>query len=517
MVKLTELSSNELDVVNSNSSLSSHLTNVWENGSSYTPRSWLYEKRSPKSVLADWLKILKSELSSLSYGKTVLHFEEGYIPKFSPQGGTPPLIDNMNLYDSQYSQSTEPALFGTAEWEKAVDSARLKVFGSATNKRPLSTNTVLADMRHKHKLITNSGWKAFSKRNKPETIKTAILESQDRAWMAYPALTLLRNQYGKDRIVWMFPFSTNIVENTFVFPLMELARKQGSVFVSPWEGFDRVKQTLTKIWIPGTRAVGGDISAMDSNFKLHHSKQTYRCIKPIFQSLYGEDLLKSIENLHTIEVIVNSKQKITGDHGVASGSGWTQFVETIFQCILLEYLGKTGMVLGDDSCIIYPDAKKSRASEVVHSLSEVSLPANEEKQSDEENSVVFLQRIFIRGVMSREDKNTLAGIYSTVRALTSMIFPERFYLPDEYNSDVFCIRIFMILENCVDSPLFEKFCDFVDKGQKDLIPFAKKSSKELDFLWRKSKSINNLVPSYNQEKLDSSLSNFASIRYVSKL
>ena len=517
MVKLTELSSNELDVVNSNASLSSHLNNVWEIGSSYTPRSWLYEKRAPKTVLTEWLKILKSELSTLSYGKTVLHFEEGYIPKFGPQGGTPPLKDNMNLYDTQYAQSAEPELFGTAKWEEAVRSTRLTVFGSAANKRPLSIDSVLTDMRRKHKLVTNSGWKAFSKRNKPETIKRAILESQDRAWMAYPALTLLRNQFGKDRIVWMFPFSTNIVENTFVFPLMDIARKRGSVYVAPWEGFDRVKQTLTKIWTPGTRAVGGDISAMDANFKIWHSEQTFRCIKPIFQGVFGEDLLISMNNLHTIEVIVNGKQKISGNHGVASGSGWTQFVETIFQCIFLEYIGRTGMVLGDDSCIIYPDAKKSRASEIVHSLSEVGLPANAEKQSDEEDSVVFLQRIFIRGVMSREDKSVLAGIYSTVRALTSMIFPERFYSPDEYNSDIFCIRVFMILENCVDSPLFEKFCNFVAKGQKDLIPFAKKTSKELNFLWEKSKSINNLVPSYNQEKLDSSLSNFASIRYVSKL
>lgn len=498
MVELSELSSNELDVVKSNSSLSSHLNNVWEIGSSNTPRSWLYEKKAPKTVLAEWLKILKSELSTISYGKTVLHFEEGYIPKFGPQGGTPPLKDNMNLYDSQYLPDAEPELFGTDKWENAVVSARLKVFGDAANKRPLSTESVLADMRHKHKLITNSGWKAFSRRNKPETIKRAVLESQDQAWMTYPALTLLRNQYGKNRIIWMFPFSTNIVENTFVFPLMEIARKRGSVFVAPWEGFDRVKLTLTRIWTPGTRAVGGDISAMDANFKFSHSYQTYKCIKPIFQSIHGESLLGSIANLHDIEVIVNGKQKITGDHGVASGSGWTQFVETIFQCIFLEYLGCPGMVLGDDSCIIYPEVKKPRASEVVHSLSEVSLPANEEKQSDEENSVVFLQRIFIRDVMSREDEKILAGIYSTVRALTSMIFPERFYSPDEYNSDVFCIRVYMILENCVDSPLFEKFCEFVVKGQKDLIPFAKKYPKELDSMWVKSKSINNLVPSYNQ-------------------
>lgn len=105
MVKLSKLSSNESHVISSNASLSSHLNNVWEIGSSSTPRSWLYEKKAPKTVLAEWLKILKSELSTISYGKTVLHFEEGYIPKFGPQGGTPPLRDNMDLYDTRDRKS----------------------------------------------------------------------------------------------------------------------------------------------------------------------------------------------------------------------------------------------------------------------------------------------------------------------------------------------------------------------------------------------------------------------------
>jgi len=517
MVKLEKLSSTEKRVVDSNQSMSSHLYNVWNIGTSYTPRSWWYEKRKPQTVLDEWLTILKSEIKSNPNSKTILDFEEGYIPKFGPQGGRPPLKDKMALFDTQYSQSTEPELFKTDLWNQSVDATRIKIFGNAKNRRPLSTDSVIAEMRNKGKLSTNAGWPSFSKRNKEETIKQAKLDSQDRNWFSFPALILLRNQFGKDRFIWMFPFSTNIEENRYIFPLMELARKQANVNVTPWEGILKVKQNLTQIWVPGSRAVGGDISAMDGNFKEYHSDQVFKCTSPIYQPVYREDYKALFDNLHNIEVLVSPDSKVVGPHGVASGSGGTQFVETIFQCIFLEYIRRIGLVLGDDSCIIYPDEDKSRAHEIVDAFQSFGLPANIDKQSDAKDYVVFLQRLFIRGVMSREDKNVLAGIYSTIRALTSMMFPERFYSPNEYNSDVFCIRIFMILENCVDSPVFEKFCEFVAKGQKDLIPFAKKTSSELDKLWENSKSINDLVPSYNQEKLDSKLSSFASIRYVSQL
>jgi len=517
MVKLEKLSSTQKRVVDSNKSMSSHLYNVWNIGSSYTPRSWLYEKRIPQTVLDEWIIILESEIKPHPYSKTILHFEKGYISKFGPQGGRPPLKDEMVLFDTQYSQSTEPELFETDLWKQSVDATRIKIFGNTKNRRPKSTNSVIAEMRNKGKLATNAGWPSFSKRNKEQTIKQAILDGQDRNWLSFPALILLRNQFGKNRIIWMFPFATNVEENRYIFPLMDLARKHANVNVTPWEGILNVKQILTKIWIPGSRAVGGDISAMDGNFKRYHSDQVFKCTSPIFQSIYRDDFKTLFDNLHNIEVLVSPDDKVVGPHGVASGSGFTQFDETIFQCIFLEYLGRIGLVLGDDSCIIYPDEDNSRAREIVNAFQSVGLPANIDKQSDAKDHVVFLQRLFIRYVMSREDKNVLAGIYSTIRALTSMMFPERFYSPDEFNSDIFCIRIFMILENCVDSPVFEKFCEFVAKGQKDLIPFAKKTSSELDKLWKDSKSINDLVPSYNQEKLDSKLSSFASILYVSQL
>jgi len=438
--------------------MSSHLTNVWKIGSSCTPRSWLYEKEDPKRVLDNWLVILKTSLSSHKYKDIIINFEEGQIPKFGPQGCIPPLSEEMSLYDTQYSPGTEPALFKSAEWIKAIDSTRSKIFGASVNKRPLSSKSVVERMRRDSKLSTNSGWNAYTRRNKPSTLSKAILDSDDRNWLRFPALTLLRNQFGKDRIIWMFPLATNINENKFVFVLMDIARKALVPTLSPWEGFQSVKQTITEKWSTTSRAVGGDISAMDANFKYYHSDQVFKCISPIFQPIERENLKTSLDNLHNIEVILNTEQKLVGLHGVASGSSWTQFVETIFQCILLEYLGLSGIILGDDSCLFFPDTKVSRAREVVDAYSMVGLPANIEKQSDEENFFIFLQRLFIRDVMSREDKNVIAGIYSTVRALTSCVYPERFYPPDDYNSDIFCIRIYMILENCVDSPAFEPFC-----------------------------------------------------------
>jgi len=206
MVKLEKLSSTQKRVVDSNKSMSSHLYNVWNIGSSYTPRSWLYEKRIPQTVLDEWIIILESEIKPHPYSKTILHFEKGYISKFGPQGGHPPLKDEMVLFDTQYSQSTEPELFETDLWKQSVDATRIKIFGNTKNRRPKSTNSVIAEMRNKGKLATNAGWPSFSKRNKEQTIKQAILDGQDRNWLSFPALILLRNQFGKNRIIWMFSF-----------------------------------------------------------------------------------------------------------------------------------------------------------------------------------------------------------------------------------------------------------------------------------------------------------------------
>ena len=98
------------------------------------------------------------------------------------------------------------------------------------------------------------------------------------------------------------------------------------------------------------------------------------------------------------------------------------------------------------------------AKEVVDYLGQYGLPANPTKQSVGTETLTFLQRYFRQGFVSREAGGVFGAYYPTIRALNSLLQPEKFHKPKDWSSDMFCIRNYMILENCVDDPCFEEFC-----------------------------------------------------------
>lgn len=82
---------------------------------------------------------------------------------------------------------------------------------------------------------------------------------------------------------------------------------------------------------------------------------------------------------------------------------------------------------------------------------------------------------------------------------------------------MFCTRIFMILENTIDTPCFGEFAKYVVEGHRDLKPFAKKTAAELDAIQQTARRLHGLNPTYNQEKMDKPLSAFTSIQFVKSL
>nr|WPA70734.1 MAG: RNA-dependent RNA polymerase [Mystacina tuberculata picobirnavirus 6] len=124
--------------------------------------------------------------------------------------------------------------------------------------------------------------------------------------------------------------------------------------------------------------------------------------------------------------------------------------------------------------------------------------------------------MFIRGY-NNPKTSVIRGVYPTLRALKTLVYPEKFHNPKLWNSDMFCARVYMILENCVDHPLFEDFVHFIARSNRHLIPFARKGKAELDKITRETKLLPAFNPTYNQEKRDTSLKNFESIRIASLL
>lgn len=522
---ITKLPSEFKTVIAQNNGLQQYLSNL-QKGKQPTQRSWLYENENPKTILEEWKRTLSTLSDGNAFEKKVFQFDISSEAKWGSQGGVQPLKDLMKdivLPSFELASSPLPAAFSTSEWKVAKQAAKRELISHVHNLRPASYAKVVDDMRARDTLESNSGWPDFTRRNKPSVTRAAIHAATDGECYGYPAIALFRNYRQKTRMVWMFPMSVNIVEGSYFQPLQSTIVKANMPYFSPWVGFEEVRKQISQVYSnPKLCIAASDFTSTDAHFQLPTSEQTFDVMRFCFQLNAVEGLHKSIDYMHSIPLVLSDNEMIVGYHGVSSGSNWTNLIESIFDLVfskyvaILEHNSYRGLyAIGDDSAWVtdsYSDAFAERLEKYGKDVGQI---IKAEKTTNEPNSVKSLQRLFQRGY-NRPD-GLCRGVYPTIRALNSLIYPERFHKAKSWNSDMFCARTYMILENCVDHPLFEEFVKFVVKGQKDLIPFAKKSSKELRQITRKSKLVPGLNPTYNTEKRDHSLETFDAIRVAKNL
>ena len=516
-MKSEPINSTNLQLISSNQSLSSYLDNL-NRGRSATPRSWLYEKEDANSVLQRWIPKMETTNNTSPFGDEFNQFDLKQVEKFGPQGEVPPVLskecqDVIEPLFSPTDYDNENAL--SEYWNDAYQFA-LEAFGSRLKtKRPLSFKSVVDDMRARDTLTTNSGFPRFTRRDKVKTEE--IQDAETGKAYEYPAIILFRQYNGKLRPVWMFPMSCNLIEFTFSQVIQKSLQQSPAEWIreylSPWLGFEDVKLTLTKQWPNGGPIDGGDTTKMDAHMRPAQIRLVSEITQQLFQETYWDKLYQSLMHICEIPLLYSRQEQYVGVHGLASGSGWTQLTETVLQLFMAWKHGVTGQGIGDD---FYWLADMS-ADELVDYLGKFGLPANPSKQTVSTDTLTFLQRMNRKDFFSREDPSTLGAYYPTIRGLNSMLQPEKFHKPKDWNSDMFCIRNYMILENCVDDPCFDEFLRFVVSGHKDMIPFAKKSASELQAIQQKARLIPGLNPSYNQEKRDKPLASFASIQLAKKM
>lgn len=529
---IAKLPSDFQSVIAENNGLSMYLSNLLI-GRPYTERSWLYEDvKDPNKVLERWKATLRTLADGDTFEKEVYQFDISQEEKWGPQGGIEPISDLLEdvVLPSFKADSPQPAAFKTNDWQIE---AEISVINDLLNYgvsglRPASYERVVDDMRARDTLESNSGWPDFTRRNKPEVIHNAIVAAENEEWLSYPAIALFRNYRQKTRLVWMFPMATNLVEGSYFQPLQSAIVKSRHPFYAPWVGFDEVRRVVTSAYDSGQYIAASDFSSTDAHFQWPATKAIQYVLGNLMQRQYFPGLQQSLRRMHTIPLVIGPDQWILGNHGVSSGSNWTNFVETVFDHVFAEYVEiqqenaqewggiYSGLyAIGDDMCWVSDSYREDFNSELERWGKEVGQEIKADKTTNEPNKVKTLQRLFQRGY--RRPDGLLRGVYSTVRALNSSIFPERFHDPKKWDSDMFCTRQYEILENCVDHPLFEEFVKFVVQGNEHLIPFAKKSDAELERIHRKSKLLPGLNTTYNQEKRDSTLASFASIAYARTL
>jgi len=542
-MKETKLHQDQLDIISSNNGLKMYLSGLLT-GHKATPRSSLYniegktEMLEPEQILDQWQTQLHALSSGSDYEQEVFQFDSAQLQKWGPQGEVAPISELLDtiVYPS-FEGSKKPSVFSSDEWKLAKRRTVIALHNSGCRGlSPVSYKRVLDDMRARDTLESNSGWPLFTRRNKPEVVKQSIEEAEDGRWKTYPAIALFRNYNRKTRLVWMFPMSANLVEGSFFQPLQSLLMKShlAETFLAPWKGFEQVRSRITSAYDSGCAIAASDFSSTDAHFKLATSMEVFDVLKECFQPRFRDALKDSITYMHTIPLIISPDSQLVGEHGVSSGSNWTNFIETIFDRILSIYVtikelqraGYTysnkpkGQVyhglyaIGDDMswCVDkrhYDEEFSKRLAEYGESVGQ---EIKAEKTTNYPDKVKSLQRLFQAGY--RKEDGSVRAVYSSIRALKSLVYPERMHKKELWSRDMAAVRAFMILENMVDHPLFEEFCRFVAKGDPNLVTVARLSSNEQNSLLRKSKLIPGLNATYNQERRDSKLSEFASVKLI---
>ena len=532
-MKETKLSSTELSTVEHNNGLKRYLSGL-SIGREATPRSSLYalpgktRLLEPDAIRDEWLHHLSSLDGKTSYEREVYQFDLGQLPKWGPQGEVPPIEDLLEeVVLPSFSSTGKMSGFGTSEWAEAKRICVKQLHNAGCKGlSPVPYSRVIDDMRARDTLESNSGWPLFTRRSKPEVITQSIKAAENGLWKTYPAIALFRNYNRKTRLVWMFPMSANLVEGSFFQPLQQRIMsanypQEVRSFYSPWRGFEEVRDLVGDYYKDGLVIAASDFSSTDAHFKLATSMEVFDVISQCFQPRFRDALKQSILYMHEIPLVIGPATKLTGEHGVSSGSNWTNFIETVFDQILsqyvrLKYQRYAGLYAIGDDMSWYSNAYDEHFSDTLAKFGkEVGQVIRADKTTNDPDKVKSLQRLFQRGYVRSDGK--IRAVYSTIRALKSLVYPERFHKPSVWSKDMEAVRTFMILENCIDHPLFVDFCKFVAAGDPNLKTFARLSSDKQRSLRVQSKLVHGLNSTYNQEKRDQALENFASIAVIRNL
>lgn len=275
----------------------------------------------------------------------------------------------------------------------------------------------------------------------------------------------------KQRVVWMFPYGVNISELQVYQPAIEIAQR--NLLVPAWVSMEEVDRRITKLF--DTKGRKDLVICTDfSKFDQHFNADMQNCARNIIAALLNTSsasrdwLVNTFPIKYEIPLAIDTGRIIRGKHGMGSGSGGTNFDETLTHRALqyeaaIEHgakLNPNSQCLGDDGLLSYPGIN---VEDVIQTYSSHGQEMNKDKQYVSTQDCIYLRRWHhtdyrIDGVC--------AGVYSTYRALGRLCEQERFYDPEIWGPKMVALRQLSIIENCKYHPLRNQFADFCMKRDK---------------------------------------------------
>lgn len=439
-------------------------------------RTTFAKGQSLEKVLTDWkptIDTIEKQWPSL------LEFENDLAKKVGPLSIQKPLKERMDDIDSYY----DSILLESKPISQSAVAAVTREWSSLSGLEPRSQQRVVEIM----KKSTNSGNPFFTKRkavvNKTIPVSLDIRRPDivqaltGSTWLS-TAILGWRGQEGgptdedvKQRVVWMFPFGVNVQELQVYQPAIELAQRHS--LVPAWVSMDEVDNRITKLF--DTKGAKDLIICTDfSKFDQHFNQDMQECARAILSKILNTSansrywLNEVFPVKYMIPLAYDTGKIRKGDHGMGSGSGGTNFDETLTHRAL-QYevalnhrakLNPNSQCLGDDGILSYPGIN---VEDVTLAYSSHGQEMNIDKQYASAQDCTYLRRWHhndyrINGVC--------AGVYSTYRALGRLCEQERYYDPEIWGPKMVALRQLSIIENCKYHPLREQFAEFCMKRDK---------------------------------------------------
>jgi len=489
-----------------------------------TKRTPLYKNLSQEEVFEKWFDIL-AQYEGDDLFKPLIKYDKSRMSKVGPQGGYPPFDDRKDDFEAYYTTPIE----GTLPIDQdIIREMRSEIFQDSRDKRPLRMRSVVERDLQDDKLDTNSGAPDFAKKSLPLVYNKAIKDSRGNKYLDYPMILSTRSSRGKARFIFMAPFSLTLVEKSYLYPIMDAIRKEQLPFFSAWEGFEQVEQGFkAQNFFKYDLFVQQDYTAMDKSVNDTIIEIFYQVCAPLFQEATRHEFRTILDHMLTVPIMTSLDKAYTGKHGLPSGSGFTNIVESIASYYIWKLNVRNGVNiteaqgLGDDLAFAIradnPDDSYIQELKLLlyRNSMQVGLLVEPEKQGFDSNTLVYLQRFFDKRL---ESDGVVLGMYPSILALNTAMNPERFHDARKWSSKMEILRWIMILENCKNLPYFEDLVQFFIEG--DLFKLGLSDPEffvKLPSLYENSKAIKGFVPTYNQASINRGIYDFATFKYLLKL
>lgn len=451
----------------------------------------------PDQILADWDKVFNSSAKFIS--EDLKDLELSNRSKYGPRSIAKPWLD----ISTSVKEGFEPELITSKTEPFAI--------GRTLRLRPLSLEKASSFIKNS----TNSGLPFLSRKGDvlDETLNKydSLLSRED------PCAIFIRTQEEeKTRVVWGMPLADILQEMQFYRPLLDHQRQLEwrSALVGPAAIDKSLSSMIALARRDGLTMLSIDFSKYDQTVKRTLQNYAFDYIKSLYQSQYHGLLSVIAERFNTVG-LVTPDGVWNGQHGVPSGSAFTNEVDSIVQYIIARSViddDNRINIQGDDGAYVCNESELMRLKT---KFQEFGLIVNNDKSYESYSSFVYLQKLFSSEYMIDGD---VGGIYPTYRALSRLVYLERFtMLEGEIDGkDYFSLRAIAILENCKHHPLFEELVRFVLQRDRYGLEFSSIGLRQYVNMLSKSKGEEGLLINQYGDDL-AGIESFETVKLINRL